>query len=231
MARNKQSANLPALLRKLNQVGSPVDLSVAEERVELEILQVPSVFDQIFELENRRAGYVLYVTIVNQTSSSIYCTGIELRLPWPDSYFDWLPDPQENHRDVHNYLFPGKGAPMFPRDGVLNHFFLSERCILKPRVPYRGWLLAVGGLMPDHLRDRERVEATLVITTSDDTEYRGKILLCAERRVAKSKFAKRETSPYERPAGHKIGSIVGESQRSDPGDTSSVTRIVHSYSR
>jgi hypothetical protein len=96
---------------------------------------------------------------------------------------------------------------------------LSKSGVLQPRVPYEGWLLAVGGLMPKHLRDREQIEATLVIVASDRTEYRQKIFLVAERCGVKPESRQRASSLYPGPVGRKIESVVGESQRSDPSAT------------
>jgi hypothetical protein len=184
MAENKQKTNLSLLLRKLNQLGSPVDLVLAEDEAEetkVEIAQAGSVYGSIvFELRDGRAGYVFDLDIVNRTSRPIYCLEIEFRTPWRDPNFEWLSDPQERHRNVHHYSFPGDGAPEFPRDQVLNQVLLSESAILQPRVPYQGWLLATGGLMPKHLRNGEQVEATLAIVASDRTEYSERIVLFAE---------------------------------------------------
>src|SRR5215471_671059 len=110
MAKN-QSTNVSVLLRKLHQLGSPVDLSAAdeaEEQAKLEIAQAGAVYDNlIFELEDGRAGYVIGVDIVNHTSRPIYKPEVELRKAWQDRDFAWLPDPRECHRHAHNYYsFP-----------------------------------------------------------------------------------------------------------------------------
>ena len=219
--KNKQNTNLSPLLRKLKQLGSPVDLSVAEGKVaepKVEIAQYgPSTENRIFELDKRRAGYIFGLDFFNRTARPIYCPEIELCIPSRDPCFRWLTD--KRHHDVPHYVFPGKGAPLFPRDQVLNHVLLSKSGVLQPRVPYQGWLLAVGRLMPKHLRDREQVEATLVIFASDGTEYRQKILLVAERDGVKPESRQRASSLYQGPVARKIEPVVGESQRSDPSAT------------
>jgi hypothetical protein len=205
---NNQNANLSTLLQKLSQLGSPVDLSVANQEEEdgsVEIVQAGAVYgSSIFELSDGRAGYIVSVDIVNRTSRPIYCPEIELRTLWSDPEFAWLTDPQKNRRNIHYYSFPGKGAPEFPRDQVLNHAVLWDGGALQPRVPYQGQLLAIGGAMPKHLRSGDEVEATLVIIASDRTEYSEKILLFAERCAAKPEFRKRKGSLYEGPAEYKI---------------------------
>jgi hypothetical protein len=208
--KNKQSANVAMVLRKLKQLGSPVDLSVVEKEVEeakIEIAQTGPVYGtSMFELRDGRAGYVFGVDIVNQRSRPVYCLEIEFRGSWPDPDFEWLPDPQECHRDVHHYYsFPGKGAPEFPRGQVLNHVLLSGSGVLQPRIPYEGWLLAVGGPMPKHLRHGEEVEGALVIVASDHTEYSERMLLLAERNLVKPEPRRTASSLYESPAGTPFG--------------------------
>jgi hypothetical protein len=223
----KQSTGLSVSLRKLNQLGSPVDLSVAdeeEEQAKLEIAQAGSVYgSSIFELEDGRAGYAFCVDIVNHASRPIYGPQFELRRAWQDPDFEWLPDPRDRHRNARNYYsFPGKGAPEFPRSQVLNHLLLLENGVLQPRVPYQGYLLAVGGPMPQHLHHGAEVEPTLVVTTPGRTEYLEPIVLFTDRCSVKPKLRRKESSLYEGPAGNAIAPVVGESQRSDPGSTSSV---------
>jgi hypothetical protein len=202
----------PATLRRLHELGSPVDLSVAEKERGVEIVQLsPPVDTNILDLDYGRAGCFFYVSIINQTTRPIYCIELELRLLWPDLVFHWLPDPRECQYDAHYYALPGSGAPEFPHGQVLNHVLLSgERCVLTPRVPYEGWLLAVGGPLPGDLRHGERLEATFAIITSEHTEYTEKIFFVVERRAVKPKFAKRESSLYEAPAGCRIESVVGD---------------------
>ena len=233
MANNKPNTNISILLRNLSRLGSPVDLSIAEEEVEeanVQMAQVGSVYDAcIFALGDGRTGCVFDVEIVNQTSRPIYCSEIELHMAGQYPDFEWLPDPQERHCDVHYYSFTGKGAPEFPRDQVLNHVLLSDRGVLRPHVPYRGWLLGVGRPMAKHLRNGGQVEATLVIIASDRMEYSQKIRLYAERCLVRPEHAKRERSTHDGPVGPEIGPIVGESKRSDLGDRRRVQSIPRGF--
>jgi hypothetical protein len=212
MTKNNQSTNLSVLLRKLDSLGSPVDLSVAtEEEVEVEITQLGAPYDAgIMELEDGRAGCFFCVRIVNQTSRPIYSIETELRLPWLESYLDWLPDPRQRHREAHHYAFPGKGGFGFPRSQVLNHVLASEGgSILMPHVPYEGWLLAIRGLMPKGLRHGEQVDATLAITASDHSEYTAAIVLRVERCEVRSKDIRRRSTLYG-ASGPGIESVVGD---------------------
>jgi hypothetical protein len=101
---------------------------------------------------------------------------VELRPPWPNSEFEWLPDPKEVGRDPFNYNFPGKGAPELPREQVINHVLLD--CgILKPGCPVEGWLLGIANPKPEKLLLGGSVEVTLAIIGYDHSEYEERISL------------------------------------------------------
>jgi hypothetical protein len=99
MRETQHRARLEATLRQLAAAGSWVDFSVAkipEENAEVEIQQVGGIHDSpLCELPAGRAGYILDLEIVNQTSKAIHCSHTELRMPWQDALFDWLPDPKD----------------------------------------------------------------------------------------------------------------------------------------
>jgi len=134
-----RGSNLSASLREMAAVGIPVDLSVAE--LDVEIKQVGGLHgNMVFDLPDRRAGCIIDLLIVNQTSRPIPFRDVELRPPWSNSEFEWLPDPRDVGRDPFNYNFPGKGAPKLPREKVMNHVLLDRR-ILKPGSQVEGWLL------------------------------------------------------------------------------------------
>ena len=86
-------------LEELAAFGSPVDLSVVQEDLSLNIQQVGGVSDSIiFDLPNHRAGYILDIEFLNLRSTTIYLQDLELQLPWEDPWFQWLPDPgTQNH--------------------------------------------------------------------------------------------------------------------------------------
>jgi len=130
----------------------------------------------VFDLQDGRAGYVIDLMITNQISRPVRCRDIELRTPWVDSQVAWLSDPRETASDPHNYRFPGRAAPEFPRDLVLNHVLLDGG-ILKPGCPKRGWLLGIGRSMPDNLHQGEWIGVTLTIIAHDQAEYSTTITL------------------------------------------------------
>jgi hypothetical protein len=85
-------------------VGISVDLSVAALDVEIE--HAGGVHDtMVFDLRDGRAGYVIDTIITNQMSRPVRCRDLELRPPWVDSEFEWLPDSREMWGDPHNYQF------------------------------------------------------------------------------------------------------------------------------
>src|SRR5258705_13558033 len=102
MRKTKDRVRLGSRLRDLAAAGSTVDCSLAivpEENVEIEIHLVGGVHESmVFELPDRRTGYIMDLEITNQTSKIIYCSETELRMPWEDGCFDWLPDPKATER-------------------------------------------------------------------------------------------------------------------------------------
>ena len=156
-------------------VGIPVDLSVAELDVEIEL--VGGVHESmVFDMPDGRAGWIIDLLITNQTSRPIPFRGVELRTPWPNSELEWLSDPKEVGRDPFNYRFPGKGAPELPREQVINHVLL-DRGILKPEYPVEGWLLGIGNPKPEKLLLGGFVEVALAIIGHDHREYAETITL------------------------------------------------------
>ncbi len=204
MQNNRNCAKrLAASLRELANLGSSVDLSAADtedEAADIEIEQGRGILEsRIFELPSGLTGYMVYLVATNQTSQTIYCCDVEVRVFWEDPLFQWIPDPRET-RGSEVYRFPGRGSPEFPRDQVINHVLLDVGA-LTPRRPLEGWLLATGWPMPDSLRDMRGLEATLAILASNGVEYTETIRLCTERLAVKPKFTTRENSSLFEPLG------------------------------
>lgn len=189
------SSHTVAWLREFDAAGIPVDLSVAELNVEIE--QVGGGWDNLlFDLPDGRAGCIIDLLIINQTSRLIRIRNIELRPPWPNSDFEWLPDPKEAGPDRFNYNFPGKGAPTFPREQVINHALLGRR-ILKPGCPLEGWLLGIGNHKPEKLLLGAPLELALAIIGDNHNEYAETITLLidpdwkrpeSERKIARERL-------------------------------------------
>jgi hypothetical protein len=163
-----------ALLREMAAAGIPVDLSVAELDIQIEL--VGGVCDStFFDLNDGRCGCIIDLLIINQTSRPIPIRDVELRPPWPNSEFDWLSDPKEAGRDPFIYRFPGRGAPELPRYGVINHVLL-DRGILRPGHPVEGWLLGIGNPKPEKLFLGGPLDVTLSLI-GHDCEYETRITL------------------------------------------------------
>jgi hypothetical protein len=211
---------LGAALRGLSAAGSPVDFSVAEdagENKKVEIEQVGGAHESmIFELPDTRSGYIFDVEIVNQTSKTVYCSEMELRMPWEDTSFVWLPDPKDMERrfsyirknrygrrqrvDVasESYCFPGGSRLEYPRDEVLNHILL-KRCRIPPHRPLKGLILAAGAPMPSVLRHGQWLDATFSIFASNHEEFSIKTQFWVERLQFKKK--PRTSNLYESAVG------------------------------
>ena len=216
-----RDTELAVSLKELAEVGSPVDIPVVDmkdQRPDLQIAQVGGVHEStLFDLPNGGWGCILDLEIINQTSKTIYCSGIpELRTPWEDSFFSWLPDPRETPRRIRyyrtksngrreridtvseSYFFPGGAQLEFPRALVLNHRL--EHGVLAPGRPLYGLLLATGSRMPSELLHGQSLELTFSITSSRHVEYTEKVQLWIDRLQAKPKPARKHNLRGE-PAG------------------------------
>ncbi len=214
MQKNSNCTRLATLLRELADLGSSVDLSVADtkdEPADIEIEQVGGILESsIFELPGGLTGYMVYVAVTNQTSQTIYCRNVELRVFWEDSLFQWMPDPRET-RGSERYRFPGRGSPELPRDQVINHVLLEDGA-LTPRRPLQGWLLATGRPMPENLRNRQTLHATVAIYASNRIEYTETIRLWPERLAVKPNFAlRRKYNLFGEPVGGGPSSHISQS--------------------
>ncbi|MDP9162137.1 MAG: hypothetical protein M3O09_18170 [Acidobacteriota bacterium] len=212
----------------MSAVGSPVDFSVAEdagENKKVDIEQVGGAHESmIFELPDTRSGYILDLEIVNQTSKTLYCSDIELRVPWEDASFAWLPDPKDTEQRLSYirknrygrrervdevselYCFRGGSQLEYPRDEVLNHILL-KRCTIPPHRPLKGLILATGAPMPNVLRHGQWLDATFSIIASDHDEFSVKAQFWVERLQFKPK--PRTHNLYE-PIGLEAGSLTGQ---------------------
>ena len=229
MRKTQDNAKLGADLCELAAAGSTVDCSVAripEENAEVEIYLVGGVHESmVFELPDGRAGYILDLEIINQTSKAIYCLPeTELRMPWEDASFSWLPDPKETGRASsyfvrkngrrervnvasESYCFSGGAQLEYSRELVLNHILLKG-CSLQPGCPRTGLLLATGGPMPHDVRHGQWLEPTLALTASDHREYTAQIRLWTDRLEVKPKGATRTPSLHPDPLGSEVSSPV-----------------------
>jgi hypothetical protein len=211
-------------LEELAALGSPVDLSVVQEDLSLNIEQGGGPSDSIiFDLPHHRAGYILDIELLNLRSKTIYLVDLILELAWEDPWFQWLPDPEtQNHnakkaqgnklkrtrmQPPPRYCFPSSNGLEFPRDRVLNHY-LTENGKLTQK-PMRGLLLAIGGRMPDSLRHGSLLEASLVVRDVEGFAYRGAVTFCVERRDVMTKPQTQNLGLFE-PARANYGSRIAD---------------------
>jgi len=200
------NADLRASLQELAQLGSPVDLSVADEvrenqqleNQELEIEQIGGVHEShIFQLKDGRAAFLAYVRITNQTTKAIYPVEMEMQPFWQDPTIDWLEPRRIPVRcrkkpdySYECYRFPDGTELSFHE--VLNHVIFGRRKLM-PKQPVEGWLLATGGRMPSDLKHGQMPDVVLTITGSDHTEYRTTITFWVDRVVPQPKPVRAET--------------------------------------
>jgi hypothetical protein len=207
-------------LRELQELGCPVDVSVATAQSPysyVAIQQSGCIHDsKVFELEDGRTGWMVDLEICNLTSRSVYIVQVDLRFPWEDDSIEWLiphtikaknrGDKAASSYEV--YRFPGKYGLELPAEDVINNRLLEKK-ILPARHPISGWLLATGGLMPRNLLNGGWVESRLVLTVSDHTQFCQPIRLWSERLERKRRSTPRTHDVFgKRIQGHIFENIL-----------------------
>jgi hypothetical protein len=211
-------AALRASLAELAQLGSPVDLSVAgieAENEAVEIAQFGGVDDsKIFELQDGRAACMVDIVVINHASTPIYVREVELRTSWGEDQWDWLkPEPisfqgcKKRQSVYWAYRFPGTRGLELEPDVVINHLLLPDKK-LPSGCPLRGFLLGIGGLMPDELSHGQWLKPTLVIVGSDHTEYASTIELRTERLETRPRMVKPKTDLYAGAPGEEAKRLL-----------------------
>ena len=95
--------------------------------VGLKIEQVPSLgVNRVFDLENGQAGFVMDLTIANESDRPIRIQGFQLKTGWEGAGISLLPGPDKSGIRQGNYCFPGSGPLAFDREIVLNRFILGR---------------------------------------------------------------------------------------------------------
>jgi len=195
-----KNPKLRASLKELEELGSPVDFSVAEpdnlaDVPTLEIEQV-GLDARIFQQGDRDAGYMVYLRLTNQTMRAIIPLDLDLGTFWGERVMDWLlpcdvpvhyrRKPDSSYRA---YKFPN-GPEISHEETVLNEIFLNRRKLL-PRRPYEGWLLATGRPLPAGIVTGQKHDVILTITGSDHMVYSQNISFWIDRGPAQSQLVKR----------------------------------------
>lgn len=205
MNKTASNARLKASLEELARFGCPVDPSVAVTEVENEDVEIDQVgwihASHIFQMADRRVGCMFYIAVTNQRARTIDVIDVEARTPWDNRRLEWLLPSHVKFQTAKKrdcsplvYRFPGSG-PEFGFDEVVNRY-LVERRKLPGRCRLEGWLLGIGGLMPDNLVHGDWLYIPLKIIGADHAEYSTKIHLWTERLLAWPKIVKPRTSIF-----------------------------------
>ena len=120
----------------------------------------------------------LYLDItVDRPRFAISSFGLEL--PWEGSV-RWLEDPREIDGGSRHYRFGFEGIPDFERNQVLNRF-AGARSVISCGRTLQGCLLGIHDPMPDAFPHGAKIPAFVSIWDQFFTEYRGPVLLWADR--------------------------------------------------
>jgi hypothetical protein len=189
---------LKDVLEELAYLGSPVDLTVCEDRQtggKLEILQQGWVgSSRIFELESGCAVFMAELAVTNLSSKTVDIVEVDLQWPWKDELFRWL-DPVEIdacswRSGQQNRWVYRLGNLEFARDEVINEALIKHRKI-SGRRRVEGVLLGLGGRMAEGARAGQPLEVLLTIFTADNAEYSTTLEVFVERRERGKKVGKK----------------------------------------
>ena len=199
-------SRLRETLQELARLGSPVDLAVAETKTArwIEIFQAGEIHSsQAFELPGGQIGYMAEITVTNLTSRSIFGVDVELRPPWDDDFFHWLQPRKGTYLNrfrkkeiFHFYQFPRTNI-RFDYEDVINHQLIGD-VNLPAKRPITGWLLAIGGRIPDNLQQGQWCRLPLVVHASDHSEYSTELELWTVR-LSVGKVSKPPRPPIFEP--------------------------------
>lgn len=217
-----EQARLRASLEGLARSGCPVDVSVADTKVEngkVEIDQVGGVCEShIFDLEDGHVACMADIAVTNQTGRSIDVVDFELRATWDNSLFELLTPHQvklqgraKRRSRYVVYQFPGKYGLELEYGAVINHHFL-ERKRLPPKRQLAGWLLGIGRRMPAGLRHGEMQDVHLKIIGADHAEYATTIHLWTDRSQVQTKIVKKRESIFAKPVVERATPAQGVSR-------------------
>ena len=130
------------LLRRLNELGCPVEPNHDPKPYGLEIEKIPGLtLNKIFDLESGGTGCVIEFLLRNLLTRPIFIRGVAVDVPWARfSRRSLLPAPHKTSPIYGNYQFAG--GDYFDAECVLNRFFARSRSRLDPGDELHGVLLA-----------------------------------------------------------------------------------------
>jgi hypothetical protein len=118
---------------------------------------------------------------VTSNTSGFAVSNIELELPWKQTYFWWLEDPDEIDGLSRCYRFVGASTLNFPRDLVINHRLRVTRAFLAGE-SVEGFLLGVGcDPIPAEFSQGKMIRAFLVLYDQFARSYKAPVELWADR--------------------------------------------------
>jgi hypothetical protein len=147
---------------------------------QLKILQDGSLVDsRAIELDCGGTAYTIGV-YVGCDLGAITIYKWELELPWQDSQFRWLDDPEECAQDPSLYTLPGFIPLTFAREMVINH-----RRLLTRGHSLRGLLLGYGyESIPDRYRHGSSIEVKLSLVDQVGRSFPSSFSLRVDRMVS-----------------------------------------------
>ena len=125
----------------------------------------------VFDLQFGGAGYILSVTIRNESDRVVWLHEIRLEYPWDELQFRWLEYPVSKRPREYTYDFRLYEPISFAPETVLNHR-IGRKGKLLPGDDFEGLLLGIGqSPIPNAYSNRQSIQSRLSIFDERATRY------------------------------------------------------------
>ena len=175
-----------AYARRIRNAGRPIHIPTDDGEApciaseDLRVRQTGGLFESSAFEWGAGAGFKINL-IVTSKVSGFTVSHIELELPWKQTFFWWLEDPEVIDGPSRSYRFVGDAILDFPRSLVINHRLQVTRPFSAGE-SVEGFLLGTGcDPIPEAFPQGKMIGAFLVLYDQFGRPYRAPIELCVDR--------------------------------------------------
>jgi len=195
-----------AYARRIRRAGRPIHIPEDDgERAcmssnEMRVRQTGGFVDSAAFDFGPGAGIKIFLTITF-LRSTLAISSFELKLPWEQTFFQWLEDPLVIEGISNCYRFYGGRQRLeFERTEVLNHK-LTATVSFSAGQSVQGYLLGFGDPMPPDIQHGATIPAFIIFYDQRGREFRAPLELWADRTETKLRperlVAKRRRSIFD----------------------------------
>ena len=125
-------------------------------------------------------AFQIYLVITNHLPA-FAISAFELKVPWTNSAFYWLEDPEVLDGTSSHYRFVGNSIIEFERNHVINHYADVTRPLSSGH-SVKGYLLGFGSdPIPEEFPQGAMIPSSLIIYDQDGRQHHAPVELWADR--------------------------------------------------